>query len=65
MPLALVGWSTGVATIWSSLFLVGNLLYGRWRYAALLGGIFLISGFILIKVVNRLWEAKKVAPETT
>lgn len=64
MPLALVGWSTGVATIWSALFTVGNLLYGRWRYAALLGGIFLISGFILIKVVNRLWEAKKVAPET-
>ncbi len=61
MPLALVGWSTGVATIWSALFLVGNILYGRWNYAAILAGIFVVCGLILIKVVNRLWTGKETA----
>ncbi len=62
MPLALLGWSTGVATIWSALFLVGNILYGRWTYAALLGGVFVVCGLILIKVVNLLWEGKRAEP---
>jgi SSS family solute:Na+ symporter len=57
VPLALVGWSTGVAVIWSALFLVGNILYGRWNYAAVLFGIFAVSGLILIWVVNRLWTS--------
>ncbi len=55
IPLALVGWASGVSTIWSSLFTVGNVLYGRWNYAAVLFGVFLISGFILLRVVTRLW----------
>ena len=55
IPLALVGWASGVSTIWSSLFTVGNVLYGRWNYAAILFGVFLISGFILLRVVTRLW----------
>ena len=36
IPLALVGWSAGCAVIWSSLFAVGNFLYGRHTAAALL-----------------------------
>jgi len=63
-PLALVGWSMGVATIWSALFLVGNILYGRWAYAAVLGGVFVVCGLILIRVVNRLWVAAKTTPES-
>ena len=63
VPLALVGLSTGVATIWSALFLVGNILYRRWNYAAILGAIFVVSGIILIKVVNRLWTGKYPAAE--
>ncbi|MDD8026999.1 MAG: Na+:solute symporter [Acidobacteriota bacterium] len=59
MPLALVGWSTGVATIWSALFLVGNILYARWNYVAILGAVFVVCGLILIKVVNRLWTGKE------
>jgi solute:Na+ symporter, SSS family len=58
IPLALVGWASGVSTIWSSLFTVGNVLYGRWTYAAILFGVFVVSGLILIRVVNRLWENK-------
>jgi Na+/proline symporter len=62
IPLALVGWTSGVATIWAALFTVGNVLYGRWAYAGGLFGIFLVSGFILLRVVNRLWAKGPVAP---
>ena len=54
-PMALIGWAAGTATIWSALFTVGNFLYGRMNYAFVLLGAFLVSGAILIWVVNRLW----------
>jgi len=54
-PMALIGWAAGTATIWSALFTVGNFLYGRMTYAFVLLGAFLVSGAILIWVVNRLW----------
>jgi SSS family solute:Na+ symporter len=54
-PMALVGWAAGTATIWSALFTVGNILYGRWTYAFVLLGAFLVSCTVLIWVVNRLW----------
>jgi hypothetical protein len=55
-PLALIGWVAGVSTIWSSLFTVGNILYGRWNYATILLGVFAVSGFVLLKVIRRLWK---------
>jgi hypothetical protein len=42
--------------IWASLFTVGNILYGRYGYAAILLAVFLVSGYVLIRVVARLWE---------
>jgi Na+/proline symporter len=54
-PLALVGWVSGSLTIWSALFTVGNVLYGRWGYAFGLAAVFFVSGFVLIRVINRLW----------
>ena len=42
--------------IWSALFMVGNFLYGRMNYAAALGAVFVVSGAIVIRVVNRLWR---------
>ena len=57
IPLALVGWSAGCAVIWSSLFAVGNFLYGRHTAAALLVGVFVASGGVLLFVINRLWSA--------
>ena len=54
-PLALAGWVSGSLTIWSALFTVGNVLYGRWIYAAVLLAVFIMSGLVLIKVINRLW----------
>ena len=58
VPLALVGWVAGSMTIWSSLFTVGNFLYGRTLYALGLGVVFLISGLVLLRVINQLWTAK-------
>lgn len=56
MPMALVGWVSGCMVIWSALFTVGNILYGRWGNAAGLGAVFVISGLTLINVVNKLWD---------
>jgi Na+/proline symporter len=56
IPLGLLGWVAGCTVIWSALFTVGNFLYGRMDYAGILLGIFVVSGIVLIKVVNRLWD---------
>ncbi|HOW84929.1 MAG TPA: Na+:solute symporter [Candidatus Aminicenantes bacterium] len=58
-PLALVGWVSGSLTIWSALFTVGNVLYGRWLYAGLLFAVFIGAGLVLIRVINRLWSGGK------
>jgi len=55
IPLALLGWTTGCVMIWSALFTVGNLLYGRTGYTLALLAIFVVSGAILIRVINKLW----------
>jgi hypothetical protein len=56
MPLALVGWVAGSIVIWSSLFTVGNFLYGRTQVGLLLLGVLIISGTVLVRVINRLWS---------
>lgn len=56
IPLNLLGWLTGTITIWSSLFTIGNFLYGRILMGFLLLGVFLISGLILINVVRKVWK---------
>ncbi len=61
IPLALLGWVAGCVTIWSSLFTVGNLLYGRTGYAVALLATFLVSGSALLYVVNRLWSSRPPA----
>jgi Na+/proline symporter len=61
IPLALVGWVSGCATIWSSLFAVGNLLYGRTGYALVCLAVFALAAFVLIRVVSRLWQAPAAA----
>jgi solute:Na+ symporter, SSS family len=60
MGLATLGWVSGCATIWSSLFAIGNFLYGRMSLAWMLTGIFLISGTVLLWVINHLWTNKPV-----
>ena len=55
-PMSLLGWFAGCIMIWSALFTVGNFLYGRMDYFAILLGVFLLSGAAVIRVVNRLWK---------
>ncbi len=57
MPLAMVGWVSGTVTIWSSLFVIGSALYGRWIEAGVLAVVFVASGLTLLSVVRRLWTA--------
>jgi solute:Na+ symporter, SSS family len=60
MGLATVGWVSGCAVIWSSLFAIGNFLYERNRDARILTAVFVVSGIILLNVINRLWDKKRV-----
>jgi Na+/proline symporter len=55
IPMAMLGWVSGTAVIWSGLFVVGNFLYGRTGYAAGLLAIFVITGSTLIWVIRKLW----------
>ena len=58
IPLALVGWVAGCASIWSALFTVGNLLYHRTGAALMLVAVFALSTLILVGVVRRLWSGE-------
>jgi len=56
MGKATLGWVSGCAVIWSSLFAIGNFLYGRLQPAVILTVVFVISGGVLLWVVNHLWD---------
>jgi Na+/proline symporter len=56
VPMALIGWVAGSVMIWSSLFMVGNYLYGRMDLVVGLGLTFVVSAAVLISVVRRLWR---------
>jgi hypothetical protein len=56
MGMATLGWISGVAVIWSSLFAIGNFLYGRTALAATLTAIVAVSGLTLLYVINHLWD---------
>ena len=55
-PMALLGWTCGCAMIWSSLFLVGNILYGRTTFAIICGVVFAVSTAVVFRIVNKLWK---------
>src|SRR6185369_16259663 len=52
---ATIGWIAGCLTIWSSLLGTGEFLYGRMQPAMLLALVFVVSGGVLIYVMNTLW----------
>ncbi len=62
LPLALVGWALGCAMVWSSLFAIGQALYGQWGLAAGLTATAVITGSALALVMRRLWPATEAAP---
>jgi hypothetical protein len=53
---SLIGWVTGCAVIWSSLFAIGNFLYGRTGYALACTAVFVVTGAVLLHTVNHLWN---------
>jgi SSS family solute:Na+ symporter len=55
VPLALLGWFAGCSAIWSALFAIGNILYGRWPQAWLLIVVFIAGASTLAWVLRRLW----------
>jgi Na+/proline symporter len=62
MGKAMLGWIAGCLTIWTSLFAIGNFLYGRTSLALIQTAVFIVSGLTLLYVVNTLWDR---APEDT
>jgi SSS family solute:Na+ symporter len=58
IPLAMLGWAAGCAMIWSSLFTVGQFIYGRYALALALLAVFAVSGLVLLGIINRLWSAR-------
>jgi len=56
MGMAALGWVSGCVVIWSSLFCIGNFLYGRTQTAWILFAIFVLSGGTLLYVINHLWD---------
>ena len=56
MGRATLGWVSGCAVIWSSLFAIGNFLYGRTTLALTLTAVFVVSGAALLYVINTLWD---------
>jgi Na+/proline symporter len=54
--MATLGWVSGCVVIWSSLFAIGNFLYGRTGLALGLTAIFVVSGLALVYVVRNLWD---------
>jgi solute:Na+ symporter, SSS family len=58
LPLAFLGWVAGCTTIWSGLFTIGSVLYGRLLQAGVLLVVFIAGGVTLIFVMNRLWAGQ-------
>ena len=44
--------------VWSSLFTIGSFLYGRTAMGLALLATFLVSGSVLMFVINRLWRSQ-------
>jgi len=63
---AFVGWISGCALIWGSLFAIGNFLYAsgdpqRLTMAWVLTAVTLVSGYVLLKTTQQLWADSTAA----
>src|SRR5262249_39581094 len=61
IPLALLGWSAGCTVIWSSLFTVGNFLYGRYSLALLLLAVVFCPRPLLVFLIKKILTEKPSA----
>ena len=55
IPRALLGWFAGCVTIWSGLFMIGQVLYGRLVEASILAAVFVAGSVTLAWVMAGLW----------
>ncbi|HJQ67293.1 MAG TPA: sodium:solute symporter family protein [Gemmatimonadales bacterium] len=55
MSRSLLGWVLGCAFIYAALFGTGSFIYGRTPQGLMWLGVFLVSGFGLLRLVPRLW----------
>ena len=55
ITVGLLGWVAGSMMIWSALFAVGNVLYGRHTYAVALTIVSLASAGVVVWVMRRQW----------
>jgi SSS family solute:Na+ symporter len=62
LPLALVGWALGCTMVWSSLFAIGQALYGQWPLAGGLTATAVVSGTALAFLMRRLWPDTEGGP---
>ncbi|MEI6247630.1 MAG: sodium:solute symporter family protein [Verrucomicrobiota bacterium] len=65
---AFLGWISGCAVIWSSLFAIGNFLYSsgdptRLKMAWILTAVFAVSAYVLLKVTQQLWADSTASQE--
>lgn len=61
IPIALVGWCAGCLSVWSALFTIGTLLYGRTTEGLLLGAVFVVSSITLAWAMRNVWPENSVS----
>jgi len=61
LPLALAHCPLCCTMVWSSLFTIGQALYGEWTLAAVLGTTAVVSGTALARLSRRLWSDSEPA----
>jgi solute:Na+ symporter, SSS family len=57
LPQMLLGWTSGVMFVYAGLFGTGSIIYGRTFQASIWLVAFIISGVVLMRVVQRVWSA--------
>lgn len=60
LPQMMLGWTAGVMFVYAGLFGTGSLIYGRLWQTAIWAAAFLISGFVLMRVVRRIWSTEEI-----
>jgi Na+/proline symporter len=61
LPHALVGWMCGCCFVYAALFGTGSLLYGRMPQFGVWLGVFIVSGYGMLRVLKGFWSTPSVS----
>lgn len=61
LPQMMLGWTAGITFVYAALFGTGSIIYGKTFQASIWAVAFLVSGFVLMRVVSRIWSADELA----